>query len=172
MSEPWPQTSGFTSNTLSRPYHRLMNTSGMAFRDHAGSMVSFHYLMSFNPGPRLQQKLLFVSVKRSCSLLTRDVENRTSVMRHSHLPRKTSSTTAISCANITQVQRTNSSIVDWRRCSCRCTGRSRILQERYVYLTGLARLFATISPATSHPLDGPFLGLPFLRVPDISRPLA
>lgn len=41
MSEPWPQTSGFTSNTLSRPYYRLMNTSGMAFRDHAGSMVSF-----------------------------------------------------------------------------------------------------------------------------------
>lgn len=40
MSEPWEQTSGFNLNSLSNPYHRLMNTSGIAFRDHAGSMVS------------------------------------------------------------------------------------------------------------------------------------
>lgn len=40
MSEPWHQTTGYTANTLSNPYHRLMNTSGNAFRDHAGSMVS------------------------------------------------------------------------------------------------------------------------------------
>lgn len=39
MSEPWPQTSGFSSRTLSNP-HRLMNTSGINFKDHAGSMVS------------------------------------------------------------------------------------------------------------------------------------
>lgn len=39
MSAPWDQTSGYTSNTLTNPYHRLMNTSGVAFRDHAGSMV-------------------------------------------------------------------------------------------------------------------------------------
>jgi 21S rRNA (uridine2791-2'-O)-methyltransferase len=38
MSEPWPQTSGFSSRTLSNP-HRLMNTSGINFKDHAGSMV-------------------------------------------------------------------------------------------------------------------------------------
>ncbi|UNI15613.1 Methylene-fatty-acyl-phospholipid synthase [Purpureocillium takamizusanense] len=38
MSEPWPQTNGYTTNTLSNPYHRLMNTSGNTFRDHAGSM--------------------------------------------------------------------------------------------------------------------------------------
>ncbi|KAI1812896.1 23S ribosomal RNA methyltransferase [Poronia punctata] len=38
MSAPWLQTSGFSSNTLSNPYYRLMNTSGMGFRDHAGSM--------------------------------------------------------------------------------------------------------------------------------------
>ncbi|OAQ65821.1 ribosomal RNA methyltransferase MRM2 [Pochonia chlamydosporia 170] len=38
MSAPWDQTSGYTSNTLTNPYHRLMNTSGVAFRDHAGSM--------------------------------------------------------------------------------------------------------------------------------------
>lgn len=38
MSEPWPQTSGFSIRTLSNPY-RLMNTSGINFKDHAGSMV-------------------------------------------------------------------------------------------------------------------------------------
>ncbi|KAI8253165.1 rRNA methyltransferase 2 [Colletotrichum sp. SAR11_239] len=39
MSAPWDQTTGFGVNSLSNPYHRMMNTSGMAFRDHAGSMV-------------------------------------------------------------------------------------------------------------------------------------
>ncbi|KAK2609343.1 2' O-ribose methyltransferase [Conoideocrella luteorostrata] len=38
MSAPWVQTSGYMSNTLTNPYRRLMNTSGVAFRDHAGSM--------------------------------------------------------------------------------------------------------------------------------------
>ncbi|KAI1331823.1 23S ribosomal RNA methyltransferase [Xylariaceae sp. FL0255] len=38
MSAPWLQTSGFSSNTLSNPFRRMMNTSGMSFRDHAGSM--------------------------------------------------------------------------------------------------------------------------------------
>ncbi|KAF5022215.1 hypothetical protein F66182_5730 [Fusarium sp. NRRL 66182] len=38
MSAPWEQTTSFTVNTLSNPYRRLMNTSGNAFRDHAGSM--------------------------------------------------------------------------------------------------------------------------------------
>ncbi|KAG5983998.1 hypothetical protein E4U55_006510 [Claviceps digitariae] len=38
MSEPWPRSSGYVSNTLTNPFRRLMNTSGMPFRDHAGSM--------------------------------------------------------------------------------------------------------------------------------------
>lgn len=41
MSAPWDQTAGFGANTLSNPYRRLMNTSGNAFRDHAGSMVGW-----------------------------------------------------------------------------------------------------------------------------------
>lgn len=41
MSAPWYQTSGFWKRSLSNPYHRMMNTSGNTFRDHAGSMVSF-----------------------------------------------------------------------------------------------------------------------------------
>jgi 21S rRNA (uridine2791-2'-O)-methyltransferase len=39
MSEPWDQTTGFYKKSLSDPYFRMMNTSGNAFRDHAGSMV-------------------------------------------------------------------------------------------------------------------------------------
>ncbi|KGQ02131.1 hypothetical protein PAAG_11082 [Paracoccidioides lutzii Pb01] len=38
MSAPWDQTTGFWKKSLSDPYHRMMNTSGMSFRDHAGSM--------------------------------------------------------------------------------------------------------------------------------------
>lgn len=38
MSAPWEQTTGFWKRTLSNPY-RMMNTSGIPFKDHAGSMV-------------------------------------------------------------------------------------------------------------------------------------
>ncbi|KAI9782668.1 MAG: 2' O-ribose methyltransferase [Peltula sp. TS41687] len=38
MSAPWEQTTGFWKRSLSEPYSRMMNTSGLAFRDHAGSM--------------------------------------------------------------------------------------------------------------------------------------
>ncbi|KAK0667252.1 putative ribosomal RNA methyltransferase [Cercophora samala] len=41
MSEPWPQTHGFRINSISNPYlnlNRLMNTSGIALKDHVGSM--------------------------------------------------------------------------------------------------------------------------------------
>jgi 23S rRNA U2552 (ribose-2'-O)-methylase RlmE/FtsJ len=40
MSAPWEQTSGFWKRSLSNPYIRMMNTSGINFKDHAGSMVS------------------------------------------------------------------------------------------------------------------------------------
>ena len=40
MSEPWEQTEGFWKRSLSDPYYRMMNTSGVSFRDHAGSMVN------------------------------------------------------------------------------------------------------------------------------------
>ncbi|ROV89637.1 hypothetical protein VSDG_08088 [Cytospora chrysosperma] len=46
MSEPWAQTAGFSSNTLSNPY-RLMNTSGINFRDHACSMDLCHAALIF-----------------------------------------------------------------------------------------------------------------------------
>lgn len=39
MSAPWAQTEGFWIKSISNPYYRMMNTSGMSFRDHAGSMV-------------------------------------------------------------------------------------------------------------------------------------
>lgn len=40
MSAPWYQTTGFWKRSLSNPYNRMMNTSGLPFKDHAGSMVS------------------------------------------------------------------------------------------------------------------------------------
>ena len=44
MSEPWQQTDGFWKRSLSDPYYRMMNTSGINTRDHAGSMVRFPFL--------------------------------------------------------------------------------------------------------------------------------
>lgn len=40
MCEPFPFLPTW-KRTLSVPYHRMMNTSGMSFRDHAGSIVSW-----------------------------------------------------------------------------------------------------------------------------------
>lgn len=39
MSEPWAQPGTSWKRSLSDPYYRMMNTSGMSFRDHSGSMV-------------------------------------------------------------------------------------------------------------------------------------
>ncbi|KAM0308536.1 hypothetical protein ACHAO8_009902 [Botrytis cinerea] len=38
MCAPWDQTSGFWKRSLSDPYNRMMNTTGIKFSDHAGSM--------------------------------------------------------------------------------------------------------------------------------------
>ncbi|TGZ76514.1 23S ribosomal RNA methyltransferase [Ascodesmis nigricans] len=38
MWEPWPLTDGLWKRSLTAPYNRLMNTSGIRFKDHAGSM--------------------------------------------------------------------------------------------------------------------------------------
>lgn len=45
MSEPWDQISGYNSRSISDPYSRMMNTSGIAFKDHAGSMVGILVFM-------------------------------------------------------------------------------------------------------------------------------
>lgn len=39
MSAPWDQTAGFWKKSLSNPYIRMMNTSGIGLKDHVGSMV-------------------------------------------------------------------------------------------------------------------------------------
>ena len=43
MSAPWDQTTGFWKRSLSDPYRRMMNTSGVNFRDHIGSMVYVYH---------------------------------------------------------------------------------------------------------------------------------
>lgn len=42
MSEPWPLANSTWIKSVSNPWRRMMNTSGMPFRDHAGSMVRFY----------------------------------------------------------------------------------------------------------------------------------
>lgn len=49
MSAPWEQTTGFWKKSLSQPY-RMMNTSGINFADHAGSMVCI-FFPPFLPHP-------------------------------------------------------------------------------------------------------------------------
>jgi 21S rRNA (uridine2791-2'-O)-methyltransferase len=39
MSAPWEMIDGYWKRSLSDPYFRMMNTSGITFKDHAGSMV-------------------------------------------------------------------------------------------------------------------------------------
>jgi 21S rRNA (uridine2791-2'-O)-methyltransferase len=70
MSAPWEQTTGHWIRSVSNPYFRMMNTSGTAFRDHAGSMVSLScFLLSFpsyspfNPSPLFSLSLHFASFK-------------------------------------------------------------------------------------------------------------
>lgn len=55
MSAPWEQTEGFWKRSLSDPYYRMMNTSGINFRDHAGSMVS--NIVPAHASERLQMTL-------------------------------------------------------------------------------------------------------------------
>nr|POE93613.1 rrna methyltransferase 2, mitochondrial [Quercus suber] len=38
MSAPWPLANGTWLRSVNRPFLRMMNTSGIAFKDHAGSM--------------------------------------------------------------------------------------------------------------------------------------
>ncbi|RAL05032.1 RlmE family RNA methyltransferase [Aspergillus ibericus CBS 121593] len=48
MSAPWFQTTGFGKRSLSDPYNRMMNTSGIGFKDHAGSMDLCHAALHFS----------------------------------------------------------------------------------------------------------------------------
>ncbi|ORY16041.1 FtsJ-like methyltransferase-domain-containing protein [Clohesyomyces aquaticus] len=85
MSEPWDQTTGFNKRSLSDPYFRMMNTSGIAFKDHAGSMdlcmaaLSFsfdtlrtggHFLCKFYQGS--EDKALETKLKRLFAKVVRE----------------------------------------------------------------------------------------------------
>lgn len=47
MCEPWDQIAGFGSRSVSNAYGRMMNTTGVAFKDHVGSMVCFHFHIAY-----------------------------------------------------------------------------------------------------------------------------
>ncbi|KAF2151183.1 ribosomal RNA methyltransferase MRM2 [Myriangium duriaei CBS 260.36] len=47
MSAPWQPMSGMWIKSVSNPYFRMMNTSGIGFRDHAGSMDLCNAALTF-----------------------------------------------------------------------------------------------------------------------------
>ncbi|KAL6808772.1 FtsJ-like methyltransferase domain-containing protein [Trichoderma camerunense] len=73
MSELWEQASGYSSRSLSNPYNRLMNTSGIASRDHAGSMnlceAALHFASdTLKPGGHLVCKFYTGAMDKSLEL--------------------------------------------------------------------------------------------------------
>lgn len=67
MCEPWDQTAGFGKKSVSDPYRRMMNTSGMPFRDHAGSMVCLDVKLS----SRLFEVAMLTALRRRISVWQR-----------------------------------------------------------------------------------------------------
>lgn len=59
MSAPWDLINGLYKKSISNPYYRMMNTSGNAFRDHAGSMVSHGDASEYHPSPVLTDLRIF-----------------------------------------------------------------------------------------------------------------
>jgi len=102
MSAPWEQTTGFWKRSLSDPYIRMMNTSGINFKDHAGSMdlcaaalqfsydtlrVGGHFVCKFYQGAEDKQlegqlKKLFAVVHREKPESSRSVSSRTAIFPH------------------------------------------------------------------------------------------
>ena len=62
MWEPWDPLDGLRKKSISNPYFRLMNTSGNAFRDHAGSMVG-RARSYFLPSPDLCIDMKFFTIR-------------------------------------------------------------------------------------------------------------
>ena len=107
MSEPWAQVQSW-KRSLSDPYYRMMNTSGINFRDHSGSMVSTL---------DAQAKRILTETSRIC------------VMRLFVLHSMFSKSVDILFANFTKVLRTNTWRLDLSCCSPRYIGRSLIHHE-------------------------------------------
>lgn len=89
MSAPWKLTEGYWKRSLSDPYFRMMNTSGINFRDHAGSMVhqpsltiKWPLLMKLNDGriyvmrPYASYSTLYVSAAISFANFIKDLRIR------------------------------------------------------------------------------------------------
>lgn len=116
MSAPWEQTDGFWKRSLSNPYYRMMNTSGMTFRDHAGSMVgtdlSLFFLLCL-----LAQSCLPNTPRENIEVadLTCGVVDvcRTCAMQLSDLPLTLCASVGILCVNSTKGSKT-------RRWNCAC----------------------------------------------------
>lgn len=107
MSAPWEQTEGFWKRSLSDPYYRMMNTSGINFRDHAGSMVCC----------MIQSMLGIFSNKSVCF--------RIYVKRPWNLRSTPFASMAISSANSTKARKIRHSKIVWKRCFPKYTETNR-----------------------------------------------
>ena len=131
MSAPWEQTTGFWKRSLSDPYIRMMNTSGISFKDHAGSMVvpplpsppPFFYPKHFSHVPISSFRWKY---SRETNLI---FKIRISVQQPSNSHTKSSSQEAISFVNSTKELKINSSKCSWNRCLGLYIGRSLSLLE-------------------------------------------
>lgn len=112
MSEPWPPQQMAFSRSLTQPYRRMMNVSGVAFRDHAGSMVFPSPVPSPGapcPFPRLPPRQ-FPSIARMASNDGGGAgPGRICVPRHCGSPFAISSVEATLCASSMLAPRTSCS---------------------------------------------------------------
>jgi 23S rRNA U2552 (ribose-2'-O)-methylase RlmE/FtsJ len=99
MWEPWEQTDGRYTRSLSNPYFRLMNTSGNAFRDHTRSIVrpplpQVHHLLTHSGPLPLSPALLLQhpQVRRALRVQILPGSGRQSVREkhESHVPQGSS----------------------------------------------------------------------------------
>jgi 23S rRNA U2552 (ribose-2'-O)-methylase RlmE/FtsJ len=116
MSAPWEQTTALWVKSVSNPYHRMMNTSGISFKDHAGSMVCSLFLFCSPPG----ELLLTKRVQRISAWLP---------LHSASIPSEPADTLS---ANTTKAMRRKTSSYGSRSSSKRFTGRNQSHLETYV----------------------------------------
>ena len=118
MSAPWKQTEGFWKRSLSDPYYRMMNTSGINFKDHAGSMVRYPFSCSMTMNQH-RGRPFRIYVKPPWNLLS----------IHSELA-------GISSVNSIKAPKIRHWKHIWRHFSLKCTATSRHLLEACGFQAG------------------------------------
>lgn len=149
MCAPWDQTSGFWKRSLSDPYNRMMNTTGIKFSDHAGSMVcyfSFCFPFYFSSSHLLI--FVFQSLAVCSQLDSTQIKSityailttiyvracRISATRLCDLPSKRWNLGVILCVSFIRAPRIKSWSWSWGKCLPWCIERSRNHRGAWVSL--------------------------------------